>query len=39
MGELVLVTGGSGFIGAHTIVQLIKGGDRVRDAENTFPGS
>ena len=30
MGELVLVTGGSGFVGAHTIVQLIKGGDRVR---------
>lgn len=30
MGELVLVTGGSGFIGAHTIVQLIKSGARVR---------
>src|ERR1039457_2998636 len=29
-GELVLVTGGSGFIGAHCILQLLKGGYRVR---------
>lgn len=30
MSDLVLVTGGSGFIGAHTIVQLLKSGARVR---------
>ncbi len=29
-GELVLVTGGSGFIGAHCIVQLLKQGYKVR---------
>jgi len=29
-GELVLVTGGSGFIGAHCILQLLAGGYRVR---------
>lgn len=29
-GELVLVTGGSGFIGAHCIVQLLHAGYRVR---------
>lgn len=29
-GELVLVTGGSGFIGAHCILQLLQGGYRVR---------
>jgi dihydroflavonol-4-reductase len=29
-GALVLVTGGSGFIGAHCIVQLIQGGYQVR---------
>lgn len=29
-GELVLVTGGSGFIGAHCIVQLLRAGYRVR---------
>ncbi|HUX12793.1 MAG TPA: aldehyde reductase [Spirochaetia bacterium] len=29
-GELVLVSGGSGFIGAHCILQLLKGGYRVR---------
>ena len=29
-GELVLVTGGSGFIGAHCIVQLLSAGYRVR---------
>lgn len=29
-GELVLVTGGSGFIGAHCIVQLLNAGYRVR---------
>jgi len=29
-GELVLVTGGSGFIGAHCLVQLIEAGYRVR---------
>jgi len=29
-GELVLVTGGSGFIGAHCILQLFKAGYRVR---------
>jgi nucleoside-diphosphate-sugar epimerase len=29
-GELVLVTGGSGFIGAHCIVQLLQAGYRVR---------
>jgi nucleoside-diphosphate-sugar epimerase len=29
-GELVLVTGGSGFIGAHCIVQLLEAGYRVR---------
>lgn len=29
-GELVLVTGGSGFIGAHCIVALLRGGYRVR---------
>ncbi len=29
-GELVLVTGGSGFIGAHCILQLLNGGYRVR---------
>ncbi len=28
--ELVLVTGGSGFLGAHCIVQLLKAGYRVR---------
>lgn len=30
MTDLVLVTGGSGFIGAHTIVQLLKSGAHVR---------
>lgn len=29
-GELVLVTGGSGFLGAHCIVELLKAGFRVR---------
>ncbi|MBX3015860.1 MAG: aldehyde reductase [Caldilineaceae bacterium] len=29
-GELVLVTGGSGFVGAHSIVQLLNAGYRVR---------
>lgn len=29
-GELVLVTGGSGFIGAHCIIQLLQGGHTVR---------
>ena len=29
-GELVLVTGGSGFIGAHCIIQLLDAGYRVR---------
>ena len=29
-GELVLVTGGTGFIGAHCIVQLLASGYRVR---------
>jgi nucleoside-diphosphate-sugar epimerase len=29
-GELVLVTGGSGFVGAHCILQLLDGGYRVR---------
>ncbi|WP_095202258.1 SDR family oxidoreductase [Mesorhizobium carmichaelinearum] len=29
-GELVLVTGGSGFLGAHCIVELLKAGYRVR---------
>src|SRR5580700_10224216 len=29
-GELVLVTGGSGFIGAHCILQLLSAGHRVR---------
>lgn len=29
-GELVLVTGGSGFVGAHCILQLLEGGYRVR---------
>jgi nucleoside-diphosphate-sugar epimerase len=28
--ELVLVTGGSGFVGSHTIAQLLHGGFRVR---------
>ena len=29
-GELVLVTGGSGFVGAHCIIELLKAGYRVR---------
>ncbi|TIT39144.1 MAG: NAD-dependent epimerase/dehydratase family protein, partial [Mesorhizobium sp.] len=29
-GELVLVTGGSGFLGAHCILALLKAGYRVR---------
>ena len=29
-GELVLVTGGSGFLGAHCIIELLKGGYHVR---------
>ena len=29
-GELVLVTGGSGFLGAHCILELVKAGYRVR---------
>ena len=29
-GELVLVTGGSGFLGAHCILELLKAGYRVR---------
>ncbi|MGH6951444.1 MAG: SDR family oxidoreductase [Vitreimonas sp.] len=29
-GELVLVTGGTGFVGAHCILQLLQGGYRVR---------
>ena len=36
MSDLVLVTGGSGFIGAHTIVQLLKSGTRVRATLRTM---
>jgi dihydroflavonol-4-reductase len=34
-GELVLVTGGSGFLGAHCIVELLKAGYRVRTTVRT----
>ncbi len=34
--ELVLVTGGSGFIGAHCILQLLQGGYRVRTSVRTL---
>jgi nucleoside-diphosphate-sugar epimerase len=36
MGELVLVTGGSGFLGAHCLVALLKGGYRVRTTVRTL---
>ena len=37
MGKRVLVTGGAGFIGSHTVDQLIQQGDTVRVYDNLNP--
>ena len=37
MGKRVLVTGGAGFIGSHTVDQLIQRGDTVRVYDNLNP--
>ena len=34
MGEAILVTGGAGFIGSHTVVELIKAGYEVAILDN-----
>ncbi len=37
MGKRILVTGGAGFIGSHTVDQLIQRGDTVRVYDNLNP--
>lgn len=38
-GELVLVTGGSGFLGAHCVLALLQAGYRVRTTVQCDPPS
>lgn len=34
--KTILVTGGSGFVGTHTVLQLLKGGFRVSIIDNLY---
>jgi UDP-glucose 4-epimerase len=39
MAEVVLVTGGAGFIGSHTVVELLNGGTEVVIVDNLINAS